>query len=95
MATVTNVLDRARFESRARLVDLLALGLLAVLGASLMVDMYYLGATSVLAVVRGGELVYTRDARFVRMALQAAILMLAFGWASFRLLSLSARRVGG
>lgn len=95
MATVTKVLDRARFEARARIIDLLALGLLIVMSFSLMVDMYYLGTTAISAAAGGGSLVYTRDARFVRMLLQAGLFTMSFAWVAFRVLSAGTRRTGG
>lgn len=95
MATATKVLDRARFEARARLIDLFALGLLIVTAFSLMVDMYYLGATSIRAAAEGGSLVFDRDARFVRMLLQAGLFTASFGWTAYRVLSANARRAGG
>lgn len=95
MATATKVLDRVKFEARARIIDLFALGLLIVAGFSLMVDMYYLGATAKAAASAGGDLVYVRDARFVRMLLQAGLFTVSFAWVAYRLLAQGARRIGG
>lgn len=95
MATATKVLDRAKFEARARIIDLLALGMLIVVAFSLMVDMYYLGWSAMSAAAAGGGVVYERDARFVRMLLQAGLFTSAFGWVAYRVLSGGARRLGG
>ncbi|HEX2021158.1 MAG TPA: hypothetical protein VHH36_00475, partial [Candidatus Thermoplasmatota archaeon] len=92
--TAAKVLDRTRFEARARVGDLLALGLLVVVGFSLMVDMYALGHSASQAAGDAG-VVFQRDATFVRMLVQAGVVAIATSWIAYRLLSASARRLGG
>lgn len=94
MATAAKVLDRSRFEARARLGDVVALGLLVVVGFSMMTDMYALGHSAASAASDAGALA-DRDATFVRMIPQAGLGVAALSWIAYRLLSASARRVGG
>lgn len=94
MATAAKVLDVSRFESRARIADILAIGVALVVGFSLMIEMYYLGYSSVQA-LGDPNMVYERDAKFLRVIVQAGIFVASFGWIVYRVLSGSARRVGG
>lgn len=90
MATAAKVLDRNRFESRSRVVDVLALGLVLVVGYSLMADMYSIGFAA------GSSPTDTsRDAQFFRAVAEAMIVVAALCWIAYRLFSGSARRAGG
>lgn len=95
MASATKVLDRNRFEARARIGDILCLGLLVVIGFSLLADMYRLGYSASRAVDGGLSVIFERDALFARLFVQVGIVGAALSWIAFRLLSASARRVGG
>lgn len=95
MATATRVLDETRFEARARIADIVAIGVVLVVGAVLLFEMYTLGYTASEAAARGGDLVLQRDRRFVMMIVEAAVVIAGFGWIVYRLFSGSARRVGG
>lgn len=92
MATAAKILDQHRFEARARVMDVLALGLLLIAGFFLMVEMYRLGNTLAQAAAEGGQLVAQRDARFVVVGVEGCIVALALGWISYRLFS--GRRLG-
>ena len=95
MAAPTKVLDETRFEARARIGDVISLGLMVVVGSALLFEMYTLGYTAAEASRVGGDLVFSRDRRFVFMLVEAALVMAGFGWIVYRLFSGSARRVGG
>lgn len=94
MATVAKVLDRTRFEARARIIDILALGLVVVIGAALVFDMYTFGYQAAQAVASGGAGIVARDQVFVRMLAESFISAAALCWIGYRLLSGSARRAG-
>lgn len=93
MATVAKVLDRTRFESRARVADVAALGVVIVVGAALVFDMYTFGYTAAQAVAGGGNIVQ-RDQTFVRMLAESFVTAVALCWIAYRLVSGSARRAG-
>lgn len=95
MTAATKVLDESRFEARARIGDVVALGLVVVVGAALLFNMYTLGYTA--SSVAGGSVadVTTRDKRFVMSIVEAALVVGGFAWIVYRLFSGSARRVGG
>lgn len=95
MATAAKVLDETRFEARARIGDIVALGIVLVVGAVLLFEMYTLGYTAAEAAANGGALVFERDRRFVMMLIEAAVVVGGLGWIVYRLFSGSARRVGG
>lgn len=95
MATAAKVLDETRFEARARIGDIVALGIVVVVGAVLLFEMYTLGYSAAEAAAKGGALVFERDRRFVMMLIEAAVVVAGFGWIVYRLFSGSARRVGG
>ena len=92
MATAAKILDQHRFEARARIVDVLALGLILIAGFFLMVEMYRLGNTLAQAATQGGQLVAQRDARFVVVGVEGCIVIMALSWISYRLFS--GRRLG-
>lgn len=94
MATVAKVLDRTRFEARARIADIVALGLVVVVGAALVFDMYTFGYTAAQLALVGGDVV-ARDRAFVRMLVEAFIAAIAFCWIAYRMMTGSARRAGG
>lgn len=94
MATAAKVLDETRFEARARIGDVVALGLVVVVGAALLFNMYTLGYTAG-EIARGGGDVVARDKRFVMAIVEAALVVGSFAWIVYRLFSGSARRVGG
>lgn len=95
MATAARVLDDTRFESRARVGDVIALGIILVVGAALLFEMYSLGYTAGEVARSGGDDVFARDRAFVFMIIETAIVMAGFAWIVYRLFSGSARRVGG
>ena len=95
MATATRVLDDARFESRARIGDIVAIGLILVVGSALMFEMYSIGYTAGEVARSGGAEVFARDRVFVFMIIETAILISAFAWIVYRLFTNTARRVGG
>lgn len=94
MATPTRVLDDTRFEARARIWDIVALGLMLVVGGTLLFEMYTIGYTASQAAADGTG-VLGRDRTFVFMIIEIAIFTAAFCWTAYRLLAGSARRVGG
>lgn len=91
MANAAKILDQHRFEARARIADVVALGLLLVVGFFLMVEMYRLGH-SLSAAAADGSLVAGRDARFVIVGVEGAVVAGCLSWIAYRLFS--ARRVG-
>ena len=95
MATAARVLDDTRFETRARVGDILALGIVLVVGAALLFEMYTVGYTAGEVARAGGGQVFARDRTFVFMIVEAAIVMAGVSWIAYRLFSSSARRVGG
>ena len=95
MATAARVLDDTRFEARARIGDVVALGILLVVGAALLFSMYSVGYSAGEVARSGGGEVFARDRTFVLMLIETAIVMGAFGWIVYRLFSGSARRAGG
>lgn len=95
MATAARVLDDTRFEARARIGDVVALGLILVVGATLLFEMYSIGYSAGEVFRNGGGEVFARDQAFVRMLVEVALVMGAFAWIVYRLFSGSARRVGG
>ena len=92
MATAAKVLDQTRFEARARIGDVVALGLVVVVGAALLFNMYTLGYTAATATAAD---TVARDKRFVVAIIEAALVVGGFAWIVYRLFSGSARRVGG
>ena len=94
MATAAKVLDRTRFESRARVVDVFALGLVVVVGAALVFDMYSFGYTAA-EMARGGADVVDRDKAFTRMLVESFLAAVGLCWIAYRLFAGGARRVGG
>lgn len=95
MATAAKVLDRSRFEARARIADVFALGVIVVAGAALVFDMYAAGYSAAEAVMKGGESVVARDRAFVRMIIEAFVGAVAISWIAYRLFSAGLRRAGG
>lgn len=93
MATAVKVLDKHRFESRARVLDVLSIGVLLVAGFALMVTLYRLGFTAGEAYRSGGEIVLTRDALFAVAIVEGALGTLALAWLSFRVFAV--RTIGG
>lgn len=93
MADHAKILDRTRFESRARILDFAALGLLVVTTAALVYDMYSFGWTAA-QLADGGDVV-ARDRGFVRMLSESFLAACALGWIAFRLFTASVRRAGG
>lgn len=95
MATTTRVLDDVRFESRARIGDIVALALTLVIGGALLFSMYSLGYSAGEVARTGGGQVFARDRTFVYMLIEVAALMGAFSWIVYRLFTANARRAGG
>lgn len=95
MATAARVLDDTRFEARARIGDVIALGIILVIGAALLFQMYSVGHSAGEVARSGGNGVFSRDRTFVYMIIETAIVMGGFAWIVYRLFSGSARRVGG
>lgn len=95
MATAAKVLDDTRFEARARIGDIIALGLILVIGGALLFEMYSLGYTAGEVARNGGSEVFARDRAFVFMLIEVALVMGGVGWIVYRLFSGSARRAGG
>lgn len=91
--TAPHVLDRHRSEARARLVDVLAVGLLLVVAAALFFDMYNFGYSA--SELAHGASVPGRDGQFVRMIIESFLAAVALCWIAFRLFSASVRRHGG
>lgn len=88
MATAAKILDQQRFEARARIVDVVALGLVFIVGFFLMVEMYRLGYT----LSDAGQSIASRDARWVVVGLEGCLLALSLFWVSYRLFA--GRRLG-
>jgi hypothetical protein len=88
------VLDHSRFEAGARVADVLALGVLLVVGAALVFDMYTFGYSAAQLAAGSGS-VLARDQRFVRMLAECALAAAAFCWVAYRLVFAHARRHGG
>lgn len=95
MATAAKVLDETRFEARARIGDVIAVGLVLVIGGALLFEMYSLGYTAADVARSGGDPVFARDRSFVFMLIEVALVMAGLAWIVYRLFSGSARRVGG
>lgn len=95
MATAAKVLDRTRFESRARIADVFALGAVVIVGAALVFDMYTLGYTAAEAASKGGAAIIERDRAFVRMVMEGFLAAVALCWIAYRLVTAGARRPGG
>lgn len=98
MATATTkVLDRTRFEARARIIDIVAYGLLLVAGAALVFQMYTLGYSASQLTLSPGDpaAIIQHDKAAIRIAIEAFLAALGFGWVGYRLFSASAKRVGG
>lgn len=95
MATATRILDETRFEARARIGDVVALGVVLVIGAALLFSMYTLGYAIGEAVQFDREFVLMRDRLFVVMMIEAVLVVGALGWIVYRLFTGAARRVGG
>lgn len=95
MATAAKVLDETRFEAKARIGDVVALGLVVAIGAALVFDMYTLGFHLSEVAAGGTAAVAARDRAFVRALIEACLVVGALGWIGYRLFSGSARRVGG
>lgn len=93
--TATRVLDDTRFEARARIGDVVALGLVVVVGAALLFNMYTLGYSAASAAGGSAADVVNRDKRFVMAIIEAALVVGGFAWIVYRIFSGSARRVGG
>ena len=94
MANPTKVLDETRFEARARVGDVIALGLVVIIGAGLLFNMYTLGY-SASEVSRHGGNVFARDKQFVIVLIEAVLVASGFSWIVYRIFSGGARRVGG
>lgn len=95
MATVAKVLDQTRFEAKARVGDFLALGLVVVIGAALVFDMYSFGYGAASAAASGGASVVQRDQTFfVRILVESFLAGVPLCWIAYRLFSGSARRAG-
>lgn len=95
MATVARVLDQTRFEARARIGDILALGLVTIIGAALIFDMYSFGYGAASAAASGGAGLIQRDQQFfVRMLVESFLAGISLCWIAYRLFSSSARRSG-
>ena len=92
MATAAKILDRQRFESRARILDVIALGLVFLVGFFLMLDMYRLGFALSQAGTPAGQSIASRDARWVVVGIEGCLLVMSMLWVSYRLFS--SRRVG-
>lgn len=95
MATAAKVLDLSRFEARARIADVVALGIVVAVGAAFAFDMYSLGYQASRVAELGGDAVFARDRAFARALIEAAIVVGGLAWIVYRLFSGSARRVGG
>lgn len=95
MAPSARVLDETRFESRARIGDVVALGLILVIGGVLLFEMYSVGYSAGEVARNGGNEVFARDRTFVLMIIEVAIVIAGLAWIVYRLFSGSARRVGG
>lgn len=95
MATAAKVLDDTRFEARARIGDVIALGLILVVGGALLFEMYSMGYTAGEVARSGGDAVLARDRTFVYMLIEVAIVVAGLGWIVYRLFAGSARRAGG
>jgi len=95
MATAARILDEQRFETRARIADVFAFGLVIAVGAALVYDMYSFGYSAAQVAASGGSAVFARDRTFVRMLGEAFLAALGMAWIAYRLLSSSARRIGG
>lgn len=95
MATAARVLDETRFEARARIGDIVALGVVLIVGAAMLFEMYTLGFSAGEAIREGGTLVLTRDKSFVIMLIEAAMVIMGICWIVYRLFSGAARRAGG
>ena len=93
MADAAKILDRNRFESRARIADFASLGLLIVSAAALVFDMYTFGYYAAVPDQAGG--IVARDQYFIRMLIESFLAACALGWIAFRLFTASVRRVGG
>lgn len=93
MADSPKILDRHRFESRARIGDFAALGLLVVSASALVFDMYTFGYYAGDPAAAGG--IVARDQMFVRMLIESFLAACSLGWIAFRLFTASVRRVGG
>lgn len=93
MATAVKVLDRHRVEARARLVDVAAVLVLAVVSFSLLILMYKLGYSAAQA-TGGGQSVLDRDRLFVIAILEGALGTASLCWIGYRLLSAGGRRAG-
>jgi hypothetical protein len=95
VATAVKVLDKHRVEARARLLDVAAVLVLAVVGFSLVVLMYKLGYSAANATAFGGQAVLDRDRLFVIAMAEGAVGMASLCWVGYRLLAASGRRAGG
>lgn len=95
MATAVKVLDKHRVEARARVLDVAALLVLAVVGFSLAVILYKLGYNAGEAVRNGGQLVLDRDRLFVVAIVEGALGAASLCWIGYRLLAAAGRRAGG
>lgn len=95
MATAVKILDRHRFEARARILDVLAIGLLLVVGFSLMVVFYRLGYTAGEAVRTGGQAVLDRDALFAVAIAEGAVAVACVSWLAYRVFTSGSRQHGG
>ncbi|GEM_PF-3742477 len=94
MATAVQVLDKHRVEARARLFDVAALLVLAVVGFSLLILMYRLGYTAAQAASEGGQTVLDRDRLFVVALAEGALGTASLCWVGYRVIAAGGRRAG-
>lgn len=85
MSDVVHVLDLRKWRLRQFWIDLAALSLLIVVGATVLFDMYWLGHTAYYAANIDATSVYERDQVFARLVGELFVLVLSIGWLSFRL----------
>jgi len=96
MAAPAKILDRSRAEARARLGDVIAFGVVLIIGAALLFDMYSLGYSAAEAATgAAGTTVLNRDKQFARTIIQAVITAFGLAWIAFRLFVSSVKRSGG
>lgn len=94
-ATTVRVIDKHRVEARARVLDVAAMLVLAVVGFSLMVILYKLGYNAGEAMRNGGQAVLDRDRLFVVAIAEGALATAALCWVGYRLFAAAGRRAGG
>lgn len=101
--TAAKVLDRNRFEARARVFDVVALALILMMGGAMLYEMY------TIAYHRGGQAateifsqgqpnvagIVADDARWAIMLAEAFLAAVGFSWLAYRLFVHGARQAGG